>query len=320
MRFVVYGPGAIGGVLAARLALAGHDVELVARGAHRDAIRERGLRLESPDGVETVSLPVAGDPAEIEWRGDEIVLLTVKSQDTATALDALGRCTDAATPIACVQNGVANERLALRVFANVYAVCVMCPAEHLEPGVVVAQCSPLVGLLDLGRYPAGVDERAGTIAAAFESAGYQSVVREDAMRWKHAKLLMNLGNVVQAVCAPGSGRKALIERAREEGRAVLAAAGIPYTSEAEDAERRGDLLQLHEVRGRPRGGSSTWQSLARGTGSLETDYLNGEIVLLGRLHGVPTAANELLQGLGRRAVTEGLSPESLRADELLAQL
>ena len=48
---------------------------------------------------------------------------------------------------------------------------------------------------------------------------------------------------------------------------------------------------MHDIGGRRRGGGSSWQSLARGTGTIETDYLNGEIVLLGRLHGVPTPVN-----------------------------
>jgi 2-dehydropantoate 2-reductase len=66
----------------------------------------------------------------------------------------------------------------------------------MEPGVVVTQSATLAGLLDIGRDPAASDERVRTIAAAFESAGYQSVVRSDVMRWKYATLLLNLGNVV----------------------------------------------------------------------------------------------------------------------------
>jgi 2-dehydropantoate 2-reductase len=318
MRFTIYGAGAIGGVLGVRLAVAGHDVRLIARGAHRDAMRERGLRLESPDGVETVRTAVAGEPSELEWTSDDVAVLAMKSQHTLDALDALAGCAPAVLPIVCAQNGVANERTALRFFTNVYGICVMCPAEHLEPGVVVAQCSPLVGLFDLGRYPSGSDALAREIAAALESARYESVVRNDVMAWKYAKLLLNLGNVVQATCAPKTGRKALVALARIEGETVLQAASIPYVSAAVDQARRGNLLQMRPVAGRTRGGGSTWQSLTRGAASLETDYLNGEIVLLGREHGVPTPVNALLQETGRRAASERLAPGSLRADELLA--
>lgn len=320
MRFVVYGAGAIGGLLGGKLALAGNEVVLIARGAHLEAIRRDGMRIESPDGIETVAIQAVGDPGELDWRDDDVVLLSVKSQDTRDALATLAFAANPVTAVVSLQNGVANERAALRLFENVYGVCVMCPAEHMEPGVVVAQCSPLVGLLDIGRYPSGSDDRARAIAAAFETSDYQSVVRDDVMRWKYAKLLLNLGNVVQAVCAPKTGRRKLTERARAEGRAVLEAAGIAFVPEEEDAERRGDLLQMKPVSGRTRGGSSTWQSLARGTGSLETDWLNGEIVLLGREHGVPTPVNAALQELGQRAVRERLAPETVPASDLLDML
>ena len=62
-----------------------------------------------------------------------------------------------------------------------------------------------------------------------------------------------------------------------------------------------------------RPGGSTTQSLARGTGSIETDWLNGEIVLLGRLHGVPTPANGYFLGLGARLVREGRGPGAVAA-------
>ncbi len=63
------------------------------------------------------------------------------------------------------------------------------------------------------------------------------------------------------------------------------------TTPAEERERRGDLVEHGEIAGVPRPGGSSWQSLAKGSGTIEADYLNGEIVLLGRLHGVPTPVN-----------------------------
>jgi 2-dehydropantoate 2-reductase len=75
---------------------------------------------------------------------------------------------------------------------------------------------------------------------------------------------------------------------------------------------------LHDVGGRRRGGGSSWQSLARGTGTIETDYLNGEIVLLGRLHGVPTPVNATVQRVARELAASGAPPASMSPDELLA--
>ena len=68
---------------------------------------------------------------------------------------------------------------------------------------------------------------------------------------------------------------------------------------------------------RSRPGSSSWQSLARSTGSIEADYLNGEIVLLGRIHGVPTPVNLLLQRTAARAAREGGGPAASAVDELI---
>jgi 2-dehydropantoate 2-reductase len=126
---------------------------------------------------------------------------------------------------------------------------------------------------------------------------------------------MNLGNVAQAAFAPSEQTNELSRRARHEGRACLEAAGIDVASSAEDRERRGDLLQLRPVAGRERSGGSTWQSLARGAPRLETDYLNGEIVLLGRLHGVAPPVNERIQHvLGALATTGGgAEPRDIRS-------
>ena len=318
MRFVVYGAGAIGGVVGGRLAQHGHEVVLIARGDHHDAIRDEGLRLVVPDEEPvTLTVPVVSHPAGIDFRDDDVVLLAMKSQHTGKALSALAATAPASVAVVAVQNGVANEPAALRLFQDVYGVCVVCPALHLEPGVVEAHAAPVTGILDIGRYPGGVDARAEAVAAAFRSATFESVARADIMRWKYAKLLNNLGNAVDALCGPDPDARPLQRRAWEEGAECLAAAGIDAVTPEEDAARRGDGFQWGGDAARSRPGASSWQSLARATGSIEADYLNGEIVLLGRLHGVPTPVNELLQQAAARAAREGLAPGSLRVHELI---
>jgi len=106
---VVYGAGAVGGVVGARLAQAGHDV----------------------------------------------VLLAMKSNDTVAALEALAATVaePATIAVVCLQNGVANERAALRRFPDVYGISVMCPTAHLKPGVVQVFPTPIEGVLDIGRCP-----------------------------------------------------------------------------------------------------------------------------------------------------------------------
>ena len=89
MRFVVYGAGAIGSVVGARLHQAGHEVVLIARGRHLDALRDRGLRIEDPDREATVKVEAVGRPADARIEGGDVVLLAVKSQQTAGALQDL---------------------------------------------------------------------------------------------------------------------------------------------------------------------------------------------------------------------------------------
>jgi len=320
VRFVVYGAGAIGGAIGGRLFQHGHEVVLIARGAHYEAMRDHGLRLVDPEDDVTLPVPVVDAPARMQLTEDDVVVLAMKTQDTADALAALTATAPAAIAIVCAQNGVANERMTLRHFAGVYAMCVMCPAQHLEPGVVEASSAPITGLLDLGRYPEGIDERAHAIAAALAASTFDSVPRADIMRWKYTKLLMNLANAVEGLCGGGDAAAELSRRARSEGAAVLRAAGIDAASRDEDRERRGTLMNVRPIAGAVRGGGSSWQSLRRATGSIESDYLNGEIVLLGRLHGVATPVNELLQRRATEAARRREPPGTTAAEDLLALL
>jgi 2-dehydropantoate 2-reductase len=326
MRFIVLGAGAVGGVVGGRLFEHGYDVVLVARGEHERAIAENGLTLASAMGVNNLHIPVTDRLEKVAWTGDEVVLLAVKSQDTEGALRQLQAAAPASTPVVCMQNGVANEAAALRRFSAVYGICVMCPATFLRPGVVVAESSPVTALLDIGRYP-GAPVNAGTedavaqaVAAALNASTMESIVRPDIMRWKYTKLLRNLANAVDALCGPAGRSSEVVQMARKEAEACLVAGGIDYASQEEDDERRADKLHPSEVVGYERGGSSTWQSLARGEGSTEVDYLNGEIVLLGRLNGIPTPVNELLQRLVNQIARAHSRPGTMTPEEFLSLL
>lgn len=278
---MIVGPGAVGGTVAVRLAMSDHDVMVVARGAHLEAIRADGLELRDPGGSTIVRLPAVGTVAEVAWTDDDVVLLAVKSPETTAVLEALAMLAPE-VPVACLQNGVQNELEAMRYFGRVYGVAVMCPTVHLQPGAVVAYSYPVPGILDVGRYPAGDDGTSAAIAAAFQAAGFDARSIDDVARWKWAKLVTNLGNAVEAVCGPDARAGPLGAAVTEEGLAVLKAAGIDHATADEDRRRRGDILRLHPVDGAGRPGGSTWQSLRRG-GVTETDFINGEVVRLARL-------------------------------------
>jgi 2-dehydropantoate 2-reductase len=315
MKFVIYGVGAVGGVLAAKLALSGAEVVGIARGPQLDALRKTGLRLTTPEGSETVRFGAAGDPDEVQFAEDDVVMLAMKTQDTPVALQRLRAAGVTQQAIVCAQNGVTNERFALRRFPNVYAMAVILPSTYSTAGEVLAFGTPHAGLLDLGRYPSGTDAKAEEIAAALNAAGFVSEVDADIMRSKYGKLIQNLANIIEAALAPGD-HAALVKAARGEANAVYAAAGITYRDVGDDDPRRQALMRFTPIPGSERVGSSTAQSLARHTGSIETDYLNGEIVLLGRLHGVPTPVNAYFSGLAQRMLGEKLKPRTISAGEV----
>ncbi|MEV7084656.1 2-dehydropantoate 2-reductase N-terminal domain-containing protein [Streptomyces sp. NPDC093085] len=328
MRYVIIGAGAVGGSIGGRLAEAGQEVVLVARGAHHAALSAGGLRLTTPDGTRTHRLPVAEGPEDIELRPDDVLLLAVKTQDSTAALDAWsarpvaggsGATAGEALPLVCAQNGVESERLALRRFRQVYGMCVWLPATYAEPGAVSAGGVPYTGMLHLGRYPSGTDATAEAIGAGLTTDRLLAPVVADVMRWKYAKLLANLTNAVEAVAGPiGEATWELVRRATAEGAAVLEAAGIPYVSPEEQAETRADHITFPEANGFPRGRGSSWQSLSRGTGTIEADYLNGEITLLGRLHGIPTPVNATLQQTANLFARERRTAGSMSVADLTA--
>lgn len=337
LRYVVIGAGAVGGTVGALLARDGHQVVLAGRpGPHLDALRSKGLRLGTPAGTFTVSLDVVTGPDEIELDGGDVLLVAVKSQDTAAVLAAWsvapvraaavpagtgGRPAVAAArlPVFCLQNGVENERQAARRFAEVYGGGVQLPVELVGPGEIHAVGSPVPGIIELGRYPDGASERAERVASDLAGAGFSARVTDRVMDTKYTKLLRNLTNAVFACCGSDAGglSKELSELAIAEAESCYRAAGIGYLDlRAAMAAREQEMVNL-PVNGRPRGGSSIWQSLHRRTGDTEADFLNGEIVLLGRLHGVPTPVNELLRLTVNDLAARRRPPGSVNPADLL---
>ena len=320
MRFIVYGVGAIGGTVAAALHRSGQDVVGIARGAQLDAIRADGLRIRTPDEEFTVGLPVVSHPSELTLGADDAILIALKTQHTQGALEALRDIGAEKQPVFCLQNGVANERMALRMFANVHGVTVVMPTTFLTPGEVIVNGTPRHGIFDLGRWPGGADTADHAFAEALNASNIAGHVTEDVASSKYGKLLLNLGNIVGAALGPEVDGSAITEALIDEAKAVYRAAGIGWNDVGMEDPRRKEFLKVREVAGTERAGGSSYQSLARGAGSIETDYLNGEIALLGRLHGCPAPANAAACLLGARLVSEGKGPGSLSVDDLRAAL
>lgn len=297
-RYVIVGAGAVGATLAAALHESGQNHALVARGAHLDRLQTDGLTLVQHGEPRSVAVnAVAAD--EVELTAADIVVFATKTQDLDTATrdwawrPAGDRHAAEVIPVVTLQNGLDADRIALRRFSRVVGGTILTPAQYLEPGVVRSGAADSYGVLTIGDVPSGADDRVHAIADDLRRARYIVEVSEDITRWKAAKLLHSVRNALDVLDGPAHERDALAAALVDEAERTLQAAGIAAAAQEERTE---DLSSFRHdpAAGIAPGRQSTWQSFARGTSS-EVDYLNGEIVLLGRLHGTPTPVNAAVQ-------------------------
>ena len=321
VRFVIYGAGGVGGTIGGQLHRSGHDVVLIARGAHLAAINTNGLNLRTPAGDFRLSIPAVGHPNLIDWRPDDVVLLTMKTQDTESALRDLELAAGTGVPVICGQNGIENERMALRRFTTVYAMLIALPATFVDPGEVIASAAPYSGALHCGRYPGGTDELIESVCAALRASNFLAEADPKVMRLKHRKLLMNLANGLEIVTGQNAwgatgGLGAFVDALRNEAIACFDAAEIDYAALDEYTSRVNSHYKAQPVGGQARTGSSTLQSVMRGHTTVEVDYLNGEIELLGALHGVPTPYNSAVRRMAVEMAARGMEPGSRTLDDV----
>lgn len=323
-RYVIIGAGAVGASLAAQFELEGIPYALVGRGSQIEHIRNHGLTFQRPSGTRQVSLNAFDLHNPPELAHGDILLLTVKSQDAIEALafwswrPVSGTDGTAATrlPIVTFQNGLATEAAALRTFSHVYGASILTPARFTETGKVTVGGQPQLGVVTVGRFPAGRDATSRLIVADLDTAGYLAEESADIRRWKSAKLLHNVRNVLELFDGADDIRARIGEALVDEARDALQAAGY---SLAAPSERTIDISGWRTATdsGIQPGQQSTWQSFTRGASS-EVDYLNGEIVLLGRLHGIPTPWNDAVQVVAGRLAQRGNFSGALPLDAIRA--
>jgi 2-dehydropantoate 2-reductase len=321
----VFGAGAIGSLVGARLHEAGINVRLIGRLTHVDAIRTKGLLVEGHDESRLVRLPVATTltgPADI-------ILLTVKSQDVPDACRTIAALDSDAT-VVTMQNGVRSDMEAAEILGRDRVVgCVLnISATYLEPGVVEQNTA---GLFQVG---APFPESKGRVDAVLTllNLAIKTEYVPDIVRSRWTKLMANLNNAIMAITGlpigkalrhPGLTRLSIATIREGVKTAQLAGFGLDQSRRARTFRLMSTLpmpLSYRVFGGRLAGnfppdstyGPSTLQSLQRHSSS-ELDFLNGEIVTLGERIGRPTPYNGGLLEQGRAVFTTGhyLSPEEL---------
>jgi len=325
MRFIVYGAGAIGSIIGGHLFRKGHNVALVANPRHVDKIRESGLRLVTPEKEYVLKVPAFKEAEDLTpFNDNDIVLLTAKSQHTPRCLGQLKNAGALRTlPIFCCQNSIWNEPYATRVFNKVYGVVLRVPGIFLEPGLVINPITGNHGFIEVGLYPRGKDELLEYVSEAIRKTGFACKVNEWVMKAKAAKCLGNLGNALGAITDGRGDHKQFLTIARREAMNVWEAAGIEWEDRESFNER---VERIRGVNKMPvgfkdqRNLGSSWQSLMRGTGNIESEQLNGDVVRLGRLLGIETPCNNVLWRVADEMAKNKERPGKYSVEELLAMI
>lgn len=332
-RYLIVGAGAIGGTIGGVLARAGAPTVLVARGRHADVLADVGLTLRTPDGIFITPVEAASRPEDVRLSAGDVLVFATKTQQLDAALadwadqpvhgpgGVLGTAGDL-LPALTALNGVVAEEKALRYFRRVFGVCVWLPAVHLEPGEVIARSWPVAGQFHVARWPASIstaeDARLlAEIAETWTDAGILVRIVDDVAAWKYNKLLSNLGNAVGALTAGATDAADVVDAVRREGEAVLRRAAIDFVPFEKSTAARADGPSVRPVPGWDGGpNNSTWQSLSRNTGNVETDFFNGEIVRLAHRHGGAAPLNGALARAARDAVRGGRGAGEYSAAQL----
>ena len=282
------GAGAVGCYYGAVLARAGHEVTLIGRAQHVEAVQRAGLRFQTAISDQVIAMQASTQPNAV--RGADFVLFSVKSTDTEAAGKAMAPYLEKDAAIVTLQNGVDNaERLAATLGREVIPATVYAAVEMAGPGHVRHNGR---GELVIGR-----GKGSESLAAAFRAAGIAVEISDSVATALWVKVILNAAyNALSAVTQLPYGKLVQVPGVSdvmrdvvEECLAVARAAGVPIPPDIHDAVRR-----IAETM--PAQFSSTAQDLARGKKS-EIDHLNGFIVRKGEALGVKTPVNRALLSL-----------------------
>ena len=331
MKIAVIGAGAVGSVIGGLLSKDGEDVTLIGRKPHVDAINQNGLILEEASGESIIRVKAAEN---LDFKPD-LALLTVKTQDVESSVKK-AQSYLSGVPVVTVQNGVQSDDLAAGVLGreNVISGVITSNNEFLEPGKVLYS-NPLGKAMLIGE-PFGTKENRLQSLSTLLNKAVSTDISENIRGAHWTKLMWNLQNAVPAITGLSFQESYQYPRVRElsvklvkEGLKVINVAGIktedvpgypfkllktmarmPLPIASLLLKRKAKSLGKVPVLG------STLQSIRRGS-TTEVDYLNGEIVNLGKKMGIPTPANSLMVELVHQVETIG---KFLTVDELTKKL
>lgn len=296
MKIAIVGAGGVGGYFGARLAHAGCDVTFLARGAHLEAMRRDGLRVESAHGNLHESVMATDDPASAGTA--DVVAIAVKLWDTEAAAIAARPMVGPGTTVVSFQNGVEKEDVLRAALPGVHVMggVSYIAATIARPGVIAH--TGTMARLEFGEFDGTRSSAATALLDACRAAGIDAEVPDDisVAIWRKFIFLVGLSAVTSATRLPIGAWRAnprtrgllldIVREAMEVGRAR----GVALTEALFEAR----LAQFDGLP--PEMTSSMHQDLKRGN-RLEVPWLSGAVVRLGEAAGVPTPLNRAIWGV-----------------------
>ncbi|MGH2701488.1 MAG: ketopantoate reductase family protein [Actinomycetota bacterium] len=296
MKLAVYGTGGVGGYYAGRLAAAGADVHLIARGSHLETLSADGLSIESPKGDLHVDLPATDDPSEIG--PCDYVLFSVKSFDTEAAAARLHPLIGDDTAIISFQNGVDNEEQIARVVGRQH---VLGGAAYIfstirEPGVIAHTGGP--ARIVFGEMDGSRSERGLRLLDQCKKADIDAELSEDIVRvlWDKFAFICAQAGMTAAVRLP-IGEVRTVKETWDAFRSI--AEEVCALAAADGIELPGDTADRHVrfAEGlEPTGYSSLYNDLEKGR-RMELEALHGTIVRRARRHGIPVPVSQAIYAI-----------------------
>ncbi|MDE0005643.1 MAG: 2-dehydropantoate 2-reductase [Rhodospirillaceae bacterium] len=291
-RIAMMGSGAVGGYFGGRMAAAGCDVTFIARGAHLAAIRQHGLRIESPALGDAWIHPAMATDNPDHVGVMDYVIVCVKLWDTAAAAEAMRPMVGPGTTILSLQNGVETDDLE-RVFGS---RCMLGASAYIGSAIGAPGVIRHVGAMQrvvTGERGGGSSDRVERLLAALRRGGVDADASDNIQRtiWEKFVFLVGLSSATTLFRAPlgwaredPKAREVLLDAMRETA-AVARALGIAL----EPGFARG---RLEFADGLPAEMTSSMHSDLEQGNRLELEWLSGAVVRFGRKAGIQTSAND----------------------------
>jgi 2-dehydropantoate 2-reductase len=296
VKIAVYGTGGVGGYFGGRLALAGAEVHLIARGAHLQALRRRGLRVRSIRGDFELTLPATDDPADVG--PSDFVIFTVKSFDTEQAAERLRPLLDEETAVVSFQNGVDNEEKIARAvgWRHVMGGAAYIFSTIAEPGMIEDSGGP--GRIVFGEFDQPTSPRAEQLLELCRKADIDAHLSEDirSVLWDKFAFICALAGMTAAVRLPLGGIREAPEAWRAFRRVVEEVCAVAGAESVTLPEGTVDRHVAFAEGLEPESFSSLHFDLTHGK-PMELEALHGTVVRLGREYGIPVSTSEAIYGI-----------------------